>query len=461
MKIMIIGNGKVGYTLAQQLSGENHELVLIDRSAQALQNADSALDVLCVEGSGASIQVLLNAGVRSADLVVAVTGSDELNIVCCLIAKKLGARHTVARIRSPEYYKEANLLKREIGLNMIINPEYAAAQEISRLLRVPSAFSVETFARGLVEMIGFPIQESDGLAGVSLFEYNRRRPNGVLMCAAIRGGEVFVPNGRFVPQVGDKAYVIGSQGEIVKLFHTLGRDSERIREITVLGGSKIATYLTWAVEKVGMKVRIVEQDPEQCLSLADKLPNSLIIQGDGTDSATIEEEHLLSTDAFIALTNRDEENLLMAMTAQRHGVRKVIAKMNRPNYMEMMREFGVDSIISPKDITANQIIAYVRAMARGQGQGGAVENLYRLLGGGIEALEFTATPATTLLDTPLKDMNPGGRNAKRLKDGLLVAAIAREGQTIIPDGNTSIHAGDRVIVMAKNLFLQNLDDILQ
>ncbi|MDE7242750.1 MAG: Trk system potassium transporter TrkA [Oscillospiraceae bacterium] len=453
MKIIIIGNGKVGYTLAKQLSVEDHELVLIDHNAEALHNADAALDILCIDGSGASIQVLREARVRDADLVIAVTGSDELNIVCCLIAKKLGARHTVARIRSPEYFREAGLLKREVGLNMIINPEYAAAQEISRLLRVPSAFSVETFARGLVEMIGFPIAESDGLAGISLFEYSKKHPNnsGVLMCAAIRGDEVFVPNGRFVPQVGDKAYMIGSQSEIPRFFHNLGRDSGRIRKITVLGGSRIATYLTWAVERVGMKVTIVEQNGEKCLALAGKLPKALIIQGDGTSSEIIDEENLLDTDAFIALTNRDEENLLMAMSAQRRGVKKVIAKMTRPNYIEMMREFNVDSIISPKDITANQISAYVRAMARSQGS--AVENLYKLLGGAIEAVEFTATATTRFLDTPLKDL--------RLKPGLLVAAIARENKTIIPDGSTSIHAGDKVIVMAKSLFLQDLDEILQ
>ena len=452
MKIIIIGSGKVGFTLAKQLSGENHDLVLIDQRAEAMQVADNTLDILCLEGSGASIQILLEAGVRSADLVISVTGSDELNIVCCLIAKKLGARHTVARIRSPEYFREANLLKREVGLNMIINPEYAAAQEISRLLRVPSAFSVETFARGLVELIGFPILESDGLAGLSLFEYNKRRSNGVLMCAVIRGSEVYVPNGRFVPQVGDKAYVIGSQREIARFFHTLGRDGNRIRAITVLGGSKIATYLTWAVEKVGMKVRIVEQDPVKCLSLSEKLPDSMILQGDGTDSAVIDAEGLLDTDAFIALTNRDEENLLMAMTAQRRGVQKVIAKMSRPNYIDMMRESGVDSIISPKDITANQISAYVRAMARSEGS--AVENVYKPLGGAVEAVEFTATATAKFLDTPLKDLG------RRLKPGILVAAIAREGKTIIPDGSTAIRAGDKVIIMAKSIFLQELDEIL-
>ena len=272
MRIIIIGNGKVGYTLAKQLSGENHDLVLIDKNAEALANAEGVLDILCVEGSGASIRVLREAGVRGADLVVAVTGSDELNIVCCLIAKKLGAKHTVCRIRNPEYYREANLLKREIGVDLIIYPEYAAAGEISRLLRVPTAFSVETFARGRVEMIGFPVQKSDGLAGISLYEFNRRHPNGVLMCAAIRGTEVFVPNGSFVPQVGDKAYIIGSPQETARFFHILGRDGGLVRSLTVLGGSKIATYLAWAVEKVGMKVRIVELDPDKCEALARSSP---------------------------------------------------------------------------------------------------------------------------------------------------------------------------------------------
>ena len=274
-----------------------------------------------------------------------------------------------------------------------------------------------------------------------------------VLCAVLRGSEVFVPNGSFVPQVGDKAYIIGSQQEAAKFFRTLGRETNPIRSITVLGGSKISTYLTWAVEKVGMKVRIVEQNEERCLTLADKLPNATIIHGDGTDTAVVEAENLMQTDAFIALTNRDEENLLMAMTAQRSGVKKVVAKMNRSNYISMTREFGVNSIISPKELTASQISAYVRTIANSEGS--AVEHLYRPLGGAIEAVEFTATANTKFLDMPLKELGP------RLKEGLLVAAIAREGRIIVPDGNTSIHAGDRVVIMAKSLFIQDLDDILR
>ena len=451
MKIIIIGNGKVGYTLAKQLSGEDHDLVILDQNRAAMQEADSTLDVLCVEGNGASINVLIEAGVRSADLVIAVTGYDEVNIMCCLIAKKLGAKHTVARIRNPEYSREANLLKREIGLDMVINPEYAAAQEISRILRVPSAFSVESFARGRVDMIGFYVNPTDGLADIPLYEFNRKNPNGVLICAAIRNGEISVPNGRFIPQVGDKVYVIGSQREMDKFFRILGRPSNPIRKVSVLGGSRIAIYLGWSLDKMGAQMKLVEINRDKCELLAEKLPHALVVYGDGTDRHLMETESVMDADAFVALTNRDEENLLMALTAQRSGVKKVIAKMSRPNYLDLMREAGVDSIISPKDITASQITAYVRSLANSQGS--AVEHLYKLLDGSMEAVMFTATTSTHFLDKPLKDLD--------LKDGLLVAAIVRDSRTIIPDGNSKILDGDKVIVMAKSLFLQDLNDILR
>ena len=451
MKIIIIGNGKVGYTLAGQLSRENHDLVLIDQEPEALAQADTTLDVLCLEGNGASIRVLLEAGVRDADLVVAVTGSDEGNIMCCLIAKKLGAKHTVARIRNPEYFSEASLLKREIGLDMVINPEYAAAQEITRILRVPSAFSVEAFARGRVEMIGFYVEEKDGLAGHSLLEFNRRYGTSVLICAAVRKGETSVPNGSFVPEIGDKLYVVGGHPELDRFFQTLGRPANPIKKVSVLGGSRIATYLGWSLERMGAKMTLVEQDAAKCLVLAEKLPSALVIHGDGTDQHLLEAEGILDCDAFVALTNRDEENLLMALSAQRCGVGKVVAKMNRLNYIGLMREAGVDSIISPKEITAAQITAYVRSLANSRGS--AVEHLYKLLDGAVEAVMFTAGATTHFLNTPLRDL--------RLKEGLLVAAIVREGQTIIPDGGNCIIDGDKVIVMAKSLFLQDLNDILR
>ena len=238
MKIIIVGVGKVGYAIAEQMTGENHDIVIVDQSSAVLDHADSMLDVMCVEGNGASASVLLEAGVREADLLIAVSENDEVNLICCLMAKKLGAKHTVARVRNPEYFRDASILRREIGLDMIINPEHAAAQEVSRILRVPSAFSVETFARGLVELIGFQTEANDTLVGKSLIDFNRENPNSILMCAAKRGDEVIVPNGSFVPQAGDRVYVIGTPAETTRVLRSMGRAMSPIRRVSILGGGR-------------------------------------------------------------------------------------------------------------------------------------------------------------------------------------------------------------------------------
>lgn len=451
MKIIIVGIGKVGYAIAEQMAGENHDLTLVDLNSSALERAEESLDVMCVEGNGASASILLRAGVREANLMIAVSENDEANLICCLMAKKLGAKHTVARVRNPEYFRDAPILRREIGLDMIINPEYASAQEIARILRVPAAFSVESFARGLVELIGFQIAETDGLAGKTLLEYNRQNPNSLLLCAAKRGDEVIVPNGSFVPQVGDKVYAIGTPTETVRVLRSMGRPVAPIRRVSVLGGGRIALYLAWALESTGAHLTIVEQNEEKCLALAEKLPKASVIRGDGTDHELLESEDVLNCDAFVSLTGRDEENLLMALTAQRAGVKKVLPKMSRPNYMDIVRQVGIDTIISPKDITANYISSYVRSLANSQGS--VVEGLHKILGGAMEAVEFTATNATHFLNTPLRDL--------QLRQGLLVAAIVHENKVLIPRGDSEIRVGDRIIVVAKSLFLQDLNDILE
>jgi len=451
MKIIIVGVGKVGYAIARQMADEHHDLVLVDENTAALERADSMIDGMCIPGNGAGISVLLEAGVREADLVIAVTADDEVNLICCLLAKKLGAKHTVARVRNPEYFRDAPILRREIGLDMTINPEYAAAQEIARILRVPAAFSVESFARGLVELIGFQIAESDGLAGRTLIEYNRQNPNSLLLCAAKRGGEVIVPDGHFIPLVGDRVYAIGTPSETSRVLRSMGRTVAPVRRVSVLGGGRIALYLAWALQDIGARVRIVEQDEEKCLFLAEKLPKASVIHGDGTDHDLIESEGIFECDAFVSLTGRDEENLLMALTAQRAGVKKVLPKMSRPNYGELVATLGIDTVISPKDVTANYISSYVRSLANSQGS--AVEGLHKILDDSMEAVEFTASSATHFLDTPLRDL--------RLRHGLLVAAIVHDGKVMIPDGNSQIHAGDRVIIVAKSLFLKDLNEILE
>ena len=360
MKIIIVGIGKVGYAIAEQMTGENHDLVVIDRNNAVLDHVDSMLDVMCVEGNGASASVLLEAGVREADLLIAVSENDEVNLICCLMAKKLGAKHTVARVRNPEYFRDAPILRREIGLDMIINPENAAAQEISRILRVPSAFSVETFARGLVELIGFQTEEGDSLVGKSLIDYNRENPNSILMCAAKRGEEVIVPNGSFVPQTGDRVYVIGTPAETTRVLRSMGRAMAPIRRVSILGGSRIAQYLAWVLTDIGTHVTIVEKDEAKCLTLAEKLPKVTVIHGDGTNHDLLESEGIFHCDAFIAVTDRDEENLLMALTAKRYGVKKVVPKMSRMGYLDIVNLTGLDTVISPKAIIASQISSYVR-----------------------------------------------------------------------------------------------------
>lgn len=451
MQIIIIGGGKVGYTLAEQLSGAGHGVTIIDRRIDALQRADSNLDVMCINGNGAGISTLMEANARTCDLVIAVTSSDEVNIVCCLLAKNLGARHTVARIRDPEYSADAPLLRREIGLDMIINPEYAAAMEISRIFRYPSAVGVDTFARGQVEMVGFVVEKKDQLAGIPLYEFNRIHPNRTLICAAQRDHDVIIPNGSFVPQEDDTVYMIGTPGELKRCFHLIGRQMTRVKNVAIAGGSRIATYLTWELAKTDMNVRIIERDLQRCEELSVYLPHALILHGDGTDNELLETEHILDADAFVSLTGRDEENLLMALGAVHAGVPNVAAKMTRPNYIELAKDVGLDSIISPKDLTADTILSYVRSLCNSEGS--AVERLYKLLDNQMEAVEFTATASTRFLNITLKDL--------RLKKGLLIAAIVRGDQAIIPNGGDMILPGDRVIVVARSLALDDLNDILQ
>ena len=434
MKIIIVGNGKVGYAIARQLAVEYHDITIVDDDAAALHRADSTLDVMCVEGNGASISVLDAAGVRGADLVIAVTNLDETNLVCCLIAKKLGAQHTIARVRNPEYRRDAGMLKREIGLDMLINPDLGAAQEIARILSFPAAFS-----------------EEDSLAGVSLNDFHRNRLAEVLICAAHRGDDIIIPDGSFVPRSGDKLYMVGTKAELQKMLRGIGRTLQKVKNVSILGGSRITMYLTWELARSNTKVRIVEMKHDKCLRLSAELPGAMIIEGDGTDADLIESENIFETDAFVALTDRDEENLLMALTAQRAGVPKVLTKMTRPNYMDLVQETKLGSIISPKDLTSNQITRYVRALANSQGS--TVESLYKMLDGSVEALEFTATASSrSVLDKPLKDLT--------LKKGVLLAAIARENKIIIPGGLTTIQEGDHVVVVTKSQVFDDLTDIL-
>ena len=451
MKIILVGSGKVGTALARQLSEEGHNVTVVDTNKARVEHLIETYDVLGIVGNGSSITTLSEAGIEDADVFIAVTGSDELNLLCCMFAKKAGHCHAIARVRNPSYSHELDFIKKQIGISAIINPEMAAAKEISHLLRFPGASKIDTFADGRVRLIKFALTEAQGLDGVAIREIPSRLKSDILVCAVERDGGVIIPNGNFVPREGDKLYMVGTKSELQKMLRAMGRTQQRVKTVSLLGGSRIAMYLTWELAVSNTKVCIVEQKHDKCLQLAAQLPTAMIIEGDGTEEELLTSENIFQADAFVSLTGRDEENLLMALTARRAGVPKVLAKMTRPNYMDLVRDMRVGSIVSPKDIVANQITRYVRALANSEGS--AVESLYKMLGGAVEALEFTATARSrAVLNKPLRALS--------LKDDVLVAAIARGSEIIIPSGTSIIQEGDHVVVVTNAHTFDDLGDIL-
>ena len=453
MKIVIVGNGKVGFSLAEQLVREKYDVVIVDMREDTLRRAADALDIMSVKGNGISAATLIEAGVPEADLLVAATNSDEINMVCCLTAKHLGAKYTIARIRNPEYNTGLSDLKRSMGIDMVINPENATAVEISRLLRFPPAANIETFCRGRVELIGFRLLEDDFLVNRPLHALSDQvKQLSLLFCAVERpGGEVVIPNGSFVPQAGDRLYIIGRPSSLDQFFRLLGRYSPKVKSVFIVGGGKISLYLLAVLEKMKMRVKLVEIQEERCRLISEKLPHTTVICGDGTDQELLESERLAAADAFVALTDRDEDNLILSLYAMQKGVQKVVTKSNRQNYAGIAQTIGLDSVISPKQITAAQILQVVRGMQNSQGS--VMNTLYRIADGSAEAMEFTASANTRHLGVPLKDLH--------LRKGILIAVLARGGDIIIPEGSSSIQEGDSVILISRDLRILDLNDIYE
>ena len=451
MKIIIVGNGKVGFTLAEHLSQEEHDVTVIDTDDEALRHASDALDVMCVKGNGASISPLEEAGVPSADVVIAATNLDEVNMVCCLTAKRLGAKFTIARVRNVEYAMEFSHLKDELGVDLAINPENATAVEISRLLRFPPAANIETFCRGRVELIGFRVREGDFLVGTPLSAQSRKfQELPMLLCAAEReNGEVIIPDGSYVPQVGDHLYLVGDPVGLTSFFRLLGRHTPKSRDVLVVGGGRIAHYLAVILNRIGMHVKIIERSMERCRHLSEVLPHTMILCGDGTDQELLEQENVAATDAFVALTDRDEDNLIISLYAMQQGIPKVVAKSNRQNYAGIAHAAGLDSVISPKLITAGQILQVVRGMQNSKGS--VMNALYKIADGHAEAMEFVANETTRYQGVPLKEL--------KLKKGILIAVLVHNGRIIIPDGSAVISAGDTVIIVSSSHGILDINDI--
>lgn len=448
MNIVIIGNGKVGSYLAEQLLRDKHRLTIIDMDEKAVEAAES-LDAMAVQGSGSCLSVLKNANVGSCDILIAVTGSDEVNMLCCLLGKRLGARYTIARVRDTIYNEDINTLRKELSIDLTVNPEFVTAREITRMLQFPQACEIETFCNGRLEMVSLRVEGKEFLVGETLSEVMKRHNPGVLFCVVERGEETYIPNGSFRIEKDDKLHIIGSTASLIRLYRDLGRYSAKIGNVMITGGSRISYYLCRQLEKLGIKTKLIEIKPEKCTKLSTELRNTMVLNGDGTDQEVLSSENLRAMDAFISLTNRDEDNLITALYAVQIGVTKVIAKNNRTHYSNIVQKLGLDGIISPKVVTGNQILRFVRGLDNSEGS--EMITLYQIAGGKAEIMEFHIGSEARYIGVKLK-------NVPTLSN-VLIAAIIRSGQIIIPGGDTEMHAGDNVVIVTTDLNVKQFDDI--
>lgn len=451
MRIVVVGDGKVGKALSQNLSDEGHEIVIIDNDKQVIDDAVNTLDIVGVYGNGASYRVQTEAGVDKADLMIATTNSDEVNMLCCLIARKLGAKHTIARVRDPEYSDQLLFMREELGLSMQINPEYSTAIELFRILRIPSALKVETFSRGRVELIEIRLKEHSILDQISLRDIPHRLGVKVLVCAVQRDNELVIPDGNFRLHSSDKINVVAAPSEIAHFLQALGISERPAQQVMLVGGSHIAYYLGRMLLDVGAQVKIIDNDKERCLELCELLPKAMIIHGDGTDQDLLQEEGIATTDAVVTLTGMDEQNILISMYATSLKIGKVITKVNRPALASLVEHNGLESVISPKDVSTNQILSYVRGMQNSMGSN--VETMYKLVSGQVEALEFRVHSSFPHKGIPLRNL--------RFKPNTLVACITRNMEIIIPFGNDKFQVNDRVIVVTTGEYFHDLTDILE
>lgn len=450
MKIVIVGDGKVGSALTVQLSKEGHDVVVIDSNQMVLQEIQQSWDVSVVHGNGATLQIQKMANVDNSDLLIAATSADETNILCCILARKLGCKRTIARVRNPEYYHQLFLLKEELGVNLVINPEYSTAHEIFRLLQFPSFLKRDSFAKGRVEIVEIELREGNPLVGATLSELPKKVKVKVLVCAVVRGSEVFIPDGNFRLAPGDRLSFTASSSDLAKLIRNLELTQKKIKNVMIVGGSRIAFYLAENLLKAGASVTLFEIDEQHCQELAERLPKATIIHADGSDKNVLDSEGLAQADAIVTLTDIDEENLIVSMYANYLGTYKVITKINRTEYTEVLSGKGIDCVVSPKDLCCNDIVRYVRAIGNRKGE--SALTLHRIVGDKVEALEFVANKTLPQLGKRLADL--------RLKPNILITCLTRGGKIIIPKGSDTIESGDTVIVVAHSeRVINNLSDI--
>lgn len=452
MKIIVIGCGKIGTTLVASLVSEGHDVTVLDREPDVITEITNIYDVMGVCGNGADSDILSEAGVGNADIVAAVTNSDELNMLACFLAKKMGAGNTVARIRNPEYNdRSLGIMKQHLDLSMSINPERLAAKELFNILRLPSAVKIDSFSAGNLEIIELWLKENSPFADQKLMDLRNKYSAKFLVCAVQRGEQAYIPDGNFVLKSGDKIGITAAPAEIFKLFKEMGVQQNRARNIMILGGSRTAYYLAKMLTLAGNTATIIEKDRTVCEELCESLPKAIIINGDGAEQETLLAAGLKNLDAFVGLTGMDEENILLCSYASSLKVPKVIAKINREELMPLAEHWGLDSFVSPKKLIADVIVQYARALHNSEGS--SVETLYKLMDDKVEALEFRVKSGLSVLGKPLREL--------KLKPNVLIAGIIRDRKTIIPSGEDMLLSGDRVIVLSASSRLDELSDILR
>ena len=452
MNIIIAGCGKIGKTLIASLVGEGHNITAIDQSAQAIDDITNTYDVMGVCGNATDCDTLEEASVYNSDLFIAVTSSDELNMLACFLAKKIGAAHTVARIRNPEYNdRSLGFMRQHLDISMSINPEKLVAQELYNILRLPSAFKVEYFSRRNLEMIEVKLKAEHQICGMTLIKLRDKFKENFLISAVLRGGQVYIPDGSFVLEAGDIISIAAAPNDMQKLLKGMGMLQKGAKDVILLGGSKIAYYLAKMLTSSGINVKIVEKELERCQHLSDILPKTVIIHGDGSHQDLLLEEGLRSIDACVALTDMDEENIIISIFASSHNVPKVITKINSDELCKMSERLGLDCVVSPKYVTSDVIVRYARALQLSQGSN--VETMYKIMDGKAEVLEFKVGSDARFTDVPLKNL--------KIKPGTLIVGIIRAGKVvIIPTGDDTIQKGDKVIVLAANHRLDDLSHII-
>ena len=449
MNITIVGGGKFGFSIAEQLSAEDHDVVIIDSNPKRVDRFTSSLDVMGVVGNGVSYLVQREAGVPSADLFVAATQSDEVNLLSCLVAHKLGAKHTAARVRNPEYKEQLSFMQNDLGVSLAFNPDHEAASDIFRTLRFPAATKVETFPRSRAELVELKLAAGNPLIGKPLYLIAQKFPFEFLICAVQRGDQVFIPSGGFVLEENDRIHVTAHNAEIEQFFKALGVLKPQAKTVMIIGGGRSAYYLAKRLIAAGVSAKIIEQDLHRAEILSERLPKALVIHGDGNDQDLLLEEGIEVVDAFVTLTGIDEENIILGMYAHSRKVPKIITKVNQTALVPLLNDTIADGIVSPKDITATQVIRYARSIDNSADN--SIQTLHRMVGGKIEAIEFRVKKDSRIVGVPLKDL--------KLKKDLLIAGILRGSRVIIPNGNSQVSAGDRVIIISTNHRFDELSDI--